>query len=292
MVKTGIDDAISQLEDAIETPITVSIDFEDNTSISLGDNITYGNDLPYTQYLTDLENNQILSAADRTALASLPATTDNPVNGNADVHLTLPLLRAIGETTLGDNDINGLVLDGTIGLNIPEMNVSRMGTQDASDYDLEAVALHEMDEVLGIGGQGSNLASGSGSSVVIGPLDLYRYSARGVRSFAQGIELAPYFSIDSGTTELVHFTQDLGGDYGDWGNGSTPAEGEGNDPAQVQDAFATQGEDVNLGINERTALDVVGYNLVVAVPEPRGIWLVAGGVMAIGITRRRSRRAV
>lgn len=288
-VEAGIDQAISRLEADIATPITVGIDFEDDTKISLGNNLTYYSDLSYSQYLSDLKNNQVLSAEDKIALATLPVQTDNPVDGNPDVQLTLPLLRAIGEASLGDNSFNDGI-DSTISLNLPEMNVSRTGTQNPDDYDLQAVATHEMDEVLGIGGQGSML--GSGTTGPVGPLDLYRYSAPGVRSYSQSADVSAYFSIDGGNTNLVYFNQyGNNSDFGDWGNGTVPAEQDGNTPPQVQDAFGTPGVDVNLGFNELTALDVVGYNLTEPVPEPRNVCLLAVGLLAIALHRNRSHRS-
>jgi hypothetical protein len=290
-VEAGIDQAISRLEAAIATPITVGIDFEDDTSVSLGESDTYYNDLPYSQYLSDLENNQVLSADDKIALASLPVQTDNPVDGNPDVKLTLPLLRAIGETTLGDNSFNNGI-DATIDLNLPDMNVSRTGTQNPDDFDLQAVVAHEMDEVLGIGGEGSVLGSGTSAAILptgaVGPLDLFRYSAPGVRSFSQSANVSAYFSINGGHTNLVYFNQVYGADFGDWGNGTVPAEEDGNTPPQVQDAFGAPGVDVNLGFNELTALDVVGYNLTEQVPEPRDICFLAAGLLVITIYRPRS----
>ena len=287
-VEAGIDQAISRIEAAIATPITVGIDFEDDTSISLGNNLTYYGDLSYSQYLSDLKTNQVRSAEDNIALATLPVQTDNPVDGNPDVQLTLPLLRAIGEASLGDNSFNNGI-DSTISLNLPEMNVSRTGTQNPDDYDLQAVVTHEMDEVLGIGGQGSVL--GSGTTGPVGSLDLFRYSAPGVRSFSQSADVSAYFSINGGSSNLVYFNQyGNNSDFGDWGNGAIPAEQDGNDSPQVQDAFGTPGADVNLGFNELTAFDVVGYNLTEPVPEPRNVSLLAVGLLAIALHRHRSHR--
>jgi hypothetical protein len=274
-IEIGIDQAISNIESFIANPITVSIDFE-NRNNGLGQSSTLVQDLSYSRYRSDLADNQELSSNDKLALASLPKASNNPVNGNADVVLTLPNLRAIGETALGNNDG---AFDSSISLNFSEMNLSRTGPQDPNKYDLEAETTHEIDEALGIGGSGSVLSL-SGPTVptgAVGSLDLFRFASPGVRSFTTSATATAYFSIDSGTTNLTNFNDGNGSsDFGDWATGQIP---------QVQDAFGSPGVDVNLGSNELTALDVVGYNLV-SVPEPGISALLLSGLIAIGIGSR------
>ena len=118
--------------------------------------------------------------------------------------------------------------------------------------------MHELDEVLGIGGQGSQLSntnaiyqtngSGPNPAEQVGPMDLYRYSAPGVRSFSLLETTTPYsyFSIDGGNTVLSYFNQIELADFGDWLSDPIPA---GYGP-QVQDAFGTAGADPTLGVNE------------------------------------------
>jgi hypothetical protein len=282
-IEAGIDQAISRFESSIETPITVNIDFKEMTS-GLGMSNTGITTISYSQYRTDLINNQS-SANDATAIASLPNQVDNPVNGNPDVLLTRANLRAIGETGLGNN---GGGFDSTIGLNTSIINLSRTGTQNPSFYDLQAIASHEIDEALGIGGAGSFIGANFGTgnplnfpSGPVGSTDLFRYSAPGARSYTTSTSATAYFSIDGGKTNLVNFNQAGGGsDYGDWATGSQP---------QVQDAFGTPGVDINLGVNELTALDVIGYNLV-AVPEPGSVTLLLSGLIVGGIILRYRRQ--
>jgi hypothetical protein len=184
--------------------------------------------------------------------------------------LPLPLLRALGESS-GNNGTNP---DSTISLKTSLMNFSRTGPQDPDKYDMQQVVMHELSEVMGAGGGGSQLGN-AGTNV--GTLDLYRYSAAGVRSYSTSAATS-YFSINGGTTNLSYFNQDAGGDYADWATippNSTP---------QVQDAFGTPGTQLDLDSAELTALDVVGWN-VAAVPEPTTIGLV--GVAGLALLRRR-----
>jgi hypothetical protein len=154
--------------------------------------------------------------------------------------------------------------------------------------------LHELDEVLGIGGQGSQLSDtnaiyqtggqGPNPAEQVGPMDLYRYSAPGVRSFSLLNTTSPYayFSIDGGNTVLSYFNQSEQLDYGDWLSDPIPA---GYGP-QVQDAIGTPGADPTLGVNELTALNVIGYTL--AVPEPSTMGIALCGVLPLLLRRRRS----
>ena len=256
VIEAGIDQDIATIDSYIANNVTVNITFQEGTT-GLGESSTNANSITYAQYVSDLQTKQNLSSYDNTAIASLgtvPPSGANPVNGTAGVWLTQPLLRALGEA--GGNNEGGT--DGTITLNTSIMNLSRTGTLNPGFYDLMAVAQHEIDEVLCIGGTGSNLGGGLPNNY-IGPLDLYRYSAPGVRSYSTSATSA-YFSIDGGNTKLVGFNQVAGADYSDWGSNAA----HGNTPPQVQDAFATPGSQPNLGPNELIALDVVGLDLTAA----------------------------
>jgi hypothetical protein len=109
-------------------------------------------------------------------------------------------------------------------------------------------------------------------------MDLFRYSGNGMRTYTTDPTATAYFSINGGATNLTNFNQSgNGADYGDWATGPTP---------QVQDAFATPGAIINLGPNELTALDVIGYSLV-PVPEAGSGALLLSALIATGILRRR-----
>ncbi len=187
--------------------------------------------------------------------------------------------------------------DSTIEFNPANIDDST-GTPPYNEYSLGSVVAHEIDEVLGIGGAGSQLNAVyegyTSATGPVGPLDLFRYGSAGVRSYTTALGPDPYFSINGGNTNLIYFNQtgSNGSDFADWGNGITGA-GYGNTPPNVQDAYGSPGTAPSLGSNELTALDVVGWDLnaqgaiIEAIPEPGSVCLLLGGLPAVGLLRRR-----
>jgi hypothetical protein len=115
----------------------------------------------------------------------------------------------------------------------------------AGAFDFEAVAAHEIAEVLGrIGGVDNP------SVPWRTPYDLYRYSAPGKLDY--GYNDAAYFSINGGSTSLMAFNNSAsGGDRTDWlTNGGV------ND---VSNAFIAPGQAYNLSAVDLTSLDVLGW---------------------------------
>lgn len=167
----------------------------------------------------------------------------------------------------------------------------------SSVFDFQAVAAHELAEVLG-------RISGVDGGAWRSPLDLFRYSAPGVLSY--DYNQAAYFSIDGGKTRLADFNNSAsGGDRGDWLTlGSS---------SDVSDAFIGQGQRKNLTAVDLRALDVLGwggtnmgnttaspqtaaFRLVsgpdaeAAVPEPATWAMMLLGFGGVGFaTRRRSK---
>jgi hypothetical protein len=261
-IQATINAAIQQYEALFSDPITVNIKFAKITS-GLGQSSTFIGNITYSSLLTALTSDA-KTTNDAIALAHLPAGPANPVNGNTSVTVTLPNLRALGLS--GSPPPNQP--DSTISLNISIMNLTRSST-DPTKYDLQAVAEHEIDEALSLGSTLNGLNNGDPTPTTpVHVMDLFRYDQNGARSFNTALATQAYFSID-GVTDLARFNQTQGGDFQDWYSpgGQTP---------QVQDAIGTRGATPNLGV-ELIALDVSGYNLLSAIPQPKIIGEVKNG---------------
>jgi hypothetical protein len=263
-IESTINTAIHNIENSFTNSITVAIKFQEGAG--LGGSSKYYEPVSYTSFRTHLAAAATTSDA-KAAVASLPISTNNPVNGNADVFLTLPNARALGYS--GANPPPGMP-DGTITLNTSICNLNRLSI-DPAKYDLLAVTTHEIDEVLGFGSALNGLRNGAPTPTgPIGVDDLWRYHQNGTRSFDTSLADQAYFSINGGTTDLARFNQQAGGDFSDWYSpgGQTP---------QVQDAFATPGATPDLGV-ERRRLNVDGYTLIPPVAKRQVSFVLGTGV--------------
>jgi hypothetical protein len=112
-------------------------------------------------------------------------------------------------------------------------------------YDFQAVAAHELAEVLGRIGGISSL-----SPTWRTPYDLFRYKAPGALS--AGYNDAAYFSINGGVTDLKDFNNSTsGGDRTDWKSVTSIYD--------VSNAFIAKGHAYNLTDVDLTSLDVLGW---------------------------------
>ena len=188
-------------------------------------------------------------------------------------------------------------------------------------FDAETAMEHEIDEVLGIGGAGSQLNNFNFDKnyaadffgvqgTVYGTMDIFRFQSPGTPSFdplttsitgctptvnakCSGLS-SPYFSVDGGKTSIDAFNQGFpltGGDAGDWGlnlfklcPGNTGFGGTGD----VQDAFNCNNisPDVKPGTPSFAAFEAIGFN---AVPEPATWAMMLLGFLGMGAALRRRR---
>jgi hypothetical protein len=272
-VEGAINSAIGAVESNITSPhnISVAILFQSVNS-GLGQSQTVLFNVGYSSFRSAFaavatQPNQL------TALASLPNTANNPVTNNANLSVTSAEGRNLGFNTPASVTVGGNFFDTVIGLNTSATFPPNMPT--GSNFGLQAVANHEIDEALGIGGTGSTVGGTGFFLNNPGDLDIYRYTAAGARTYTTAGDDA-FFSINGGTTDLVQFNQAGGGsDFGDWHTSGTP---------RVQDAFATAGANPALGPDEITAFNVIGYDVVPAPLIGHGVPAVLGlGVFLLGV---------
>jgi Ca2+-binding RTX toxin-like protein len=209
-----------------------------HTAGALGESLTFLQSTTYTLLKAALTAHAT-SAADLSSVASLPAV--DPTGGT--YWLSQAEAKALGFAT-------GSGIDGATGFsNTP--NIFDFDESDgiaAGKYDFFSVAVHEISEILGrqllvgqtLGGQPNSYE----------PLDLFHFSASGVRSFTG--PATGYFSVDNGATNLVNFNTNPGGDFGDW------AASAGNDAFL---AFSGSGVINNVSGADMSAVDVLGWTV-------------------------------
>ncbi len=200
---------VSFYESHFTNPVTITVDVgygeidgQPLGSGALGESETFLTSVSYA----DLRSALVASAnaiGDPAAVATLP--TASPVSGQ----FWVPTAEA---KALGLMDASTSV-DGYVGFsNIPNLFAyNDSNGVPASQYDFFGVVAHEFSEVMGrqmLDGQNFYGAAG------YEPLDLFHYSAPGVRDFSG--TTPGYASADGGQTALDHFNTNPGGDFGDW----------------------------------------------------------------------------
>jgi hypothetical protein len=238
---------IQYFETEFTNPITINIGVgygevggQALGSGALGESQTYLSSYTYSQ-LTGALSADATSAADQTALASLPSS--NPAGG-ANYWVPTAEAKALGLAGASSS------IDGYVGFS-SAANIFDYNNADgvtAGQYDFYGVVAHEISEVMGrIIMGGSNYT----------PLSLFDYSAAGVRDMS-GAQPG-YFSINGGTANLDSFNSNAGGDLADWASSA------GNDAFL---AFAKSGVVLPVTQTDLTELDVIGWNLAASGSPP------------------------
>ena len=106
------------------------------------------------------------------------------------------------------------------------------------------------------------------------PLDLFRYSAPNTLNVSVGG--SPYFTVDGGTTAIQSFS--TGAIHGN----SWQASHFGPNALTLMRPFVSNGQSYDASTADLMALDAIGWDLAVAVPEPHSWALLLGGLGAIG----------
>jgi len=160
----------------------------------LGTSRSYIDTVPYLTYITDLHAASSGDATDTTALAGLPITATDPVNGGTTITDKLADLNALGIPTpgtfpdlcpggTGSGNFNACIILNT-GITFPPQS------NNGSNFSLLSTTEREMDEVLGLGSGLSCSAPGAANCTAgtPNPEDLFRYTAGGTRSYSLNLQ--------------------------------------------------------------------------------------------------------
>ena len=264
-IQTMINNTVAIYESLFNDAITVNILFryattQPNGSALPGGALAISNyvlyTVPWSTYIADLKADAT-TTNDSTANASLPPSSGLSTN-------VLP--SSAGGRAIGLNTPTAMFANGGVGVGGPYDGIVTLNSSQsfkftrpagAGLFDALRTTEHEIDEVMGLG-------SGIGAFSDVRPQDLFSWSAPGTRNLTSSG--SRYFSINSGSTNIVGFNQTAGGDFGDWLSGACPQVN-----PYPQNAFACSGQasDVAATSPEGINLDVIGYDLLTAAgPTP------------------------
>jgi hypothetical protein len=195
-IEAVIQSGINQIASQFTNPVTVNIRFQTTTNPNVGgESITSVFSNPYSTY-TGLLSQDFAAHPENETLGTALANLQfgNGANGALPIFSTTAQLKALGQN-------HGINPDGTI----------IVGTRFDTTI---AVYQHEIDEILGGGGQGSTL--GRGFPPGFGATDLYRYSGLHTPSYTTSSSATAFLSVDGGNTSIAGFNQGGIGDFGDF----------------------------------------------------------------------------
>jgi hypothetical protein len=257
-IEAMISRAISIYESLFADPFTIQILFRYATTEPDGSPLPPGVASQSNLVVYLIPWNPCINALIADATTSNDAVANGSLPGDALSATTRPSSangRAMGLDTptamFADGHIgNGGPYDGIVTLNSA---LPYQFTRPTSDdiFDAQRSTEHEIDEVIGLGSRLGQMSND------VRPQDFFSWSSAGVRNLSSSG--TRYFSIDSGATNIVNFSQDPTGDFGDWLSEACP-----QTQPYVQNAFICSGQysDISATSPEGINLDVVGYDLV------------------------------
>jgi hypothetical protein len=193
----------------------------------------------YAQVLSGLDADASHSSVQAQADASLPAA--DPLHAN---FYYVPYAEA---KTLGEISSTGTEIDGYVGMS-KTASLDFAQPTAAGYFDAVGALEHEISAVMGrVDAVGSTYGAG-----LYTPLDLFRYSAPGVRATSASAH-SPYFSINNGVTNLGNYS--TVSDYADW-----------NYSLVRGDAFGAASTGTTLAMTRNDLIEeaVLGYNFTAA----------------------------
>lgn len=219
-----------------------------NLNFTLNIQFGYGtrNNQPMTSRLSQslYDQTTIPYSTFRSALMVLATTTNSTTAANS-----LPASDPTGGATIYTSVQHAVVLgyatgsaQGYVGIATGNTYFYPYTAPVAGQYDATDIFIHEITETMGRYG----IAGGPGGA--LGPLDLFAYSASGIRNFGPETAAPRYFSVNNGETKINDFwTANTSGDPGDWPG------------ADSFMAFGTTGLTETFSTGDINVVDALGY---------------------------------
>jgi hypothetical protein len=281
----SVTEAENTLSDLFSNAVNINIQFTSTTATGLADSYFNNNNYAapygsanytYTQIQTDLQNHSAAHPKN-TALASLvanlPATIIFPGCYRGTPNFMLPDAESLALT--GSSALGGpYTFQGFVDINPTfDYDYSQSGGIGAGQIDLVSVMLHEITHVMGR--VDFSFAEASSNTPFLTPLDLGRYGCGG--SSLNFTATNACFSITGGATDLRQFS--AVSDTGDW------------DSAVVSpnNAYAYYGQNVFLQSSDILTMNALGWDPIVAVPEPDIDAMLGVGLGLVGWVGRRKK---
>ena len=271
--KSAVNYVVKEYESLFTNPDTINITVGWGTPShpgDLGHSSSSIENFSYSAIKTALANTAAASgdAAQVATAASLP--TKNPF-GSSKITITTAEAKALGLLSA-----TATASDGTVNFNSKDTWSFTPGVAPAAGaYYFVGTAEHEFSEVLG------RLSSENTSGTGAGLVDLFRYTAPGVRATVPDTTKgSAYFSYDNGATNLGSWNNDVNnGDLSDWWPGG-PAPG-GND---AFNDYSNSGVINALTTNDVTLLNVLGWDTANAPNDiPSGVTGWVNGTTSAGL---------
>jgi hypothetical protein len=161
---------------------------------------------------------------------------------------------------LGLANPSSSVIDGSVGFGSSWSYAMSPGAIGPHQFDLQAVAQHEITEVMGrLGTEGQTV----GGVPAYTPLDLFNFSAPGALELSAN---GGYFSNDAGHTNLGTFNNASlnGGDIADWASINSPAQSgtiTGATGYDAFDAFIPTGASGQITPSDIAEMAALGYTI-------------------------------